>query len=148
VRTAAVLLPLLLSSCVSFNWSRERRFEPIPNGALESLEVGKSTLSDCLDRLGAPLYVWEYKIDGAALAWGFEDEDARRFSVSFALDRFLRPSFSYGAVDARLRGAVLLFDEHLVLRDLERGYLRSIQLQTVRSGVPEPTAPEEAPRSP
>jgi hypothetical protein len=143
VRATAILAPLriaglcLLSSCVSFVWTRERLFDKTPKQALEELEIGKSTMSDCLARLGAPLYVWEYKGDGAALAWGFSNEDSKRIAVTIPLQTRWSPSFSYANGDAKLRGPVLFFDKTLVLEEMKTGCLRDLRLQTrVRPAPP------------
>jgi hypothetical protein len=138
-----VLATLLLSGCVSFAWTRESRFEPIPKGALEGLEAGRTTFTECLQRLGAPLYVWEYKVDGAAIAWGSSDEDAKRFAVSIPTGIRYRPSLSYGEIDAKLRGAVLFFDRDLVLERVEKGCLRDLEIQIART---RPSAPPPSPQ--
>jgi hypothetical protein len=123
----------LLSGCVSFVWTRERQFQKTPKQALEGLEVGKSTLSECLARLGAPLYVWEYKGDGAALAWGSLDDASKRVAVTVPLQARWSPSFSYADGDARLRGPVLFFDKTLVLEGFETGSLRDLRGQAMRT---------------
>ncbi len=127
MRALAILAPLFLSGCITFVWSRERRFEPLAMGALEGLEVGRTTLSECLLRLGAPLYVWEYKGDGAALAWGWSDEDEKRVAVSIPLQERFSASFSYDSEIAKLRGAVLLFDRDLKLEQVREGWLRDLE---------------------
>ncbi len=138
-----MLATLLLSGCVSFVWTRERRFEPIPKGALEDLEAGRTTFTQCLERLGAPLYVWEYKVDGAAIAWGSSDEDAKTIAVSIPIGIRYRPSLTYGDIDAELRGAVLFFDRDLVLERVQKGCLRDLARQIARS---RPYAPPPNPQ--
>ena len=141
----------LLPGCLTFVWSRALSFEPLPEHALDGLEPGRSKLSDCLARLGAPLYVWEYRREGAALAWGHGDARARRISLAIPVDR-VRPTFSYGDVDAKLSGAVLLFDEDLVLVEVKEGCLRDIakaigpaRPATVGGGSSEPSALDPLP---
>ena len=138
----AVALSLGLSGCLSFVWSRDRLHQPLPEGSLENLEIGRTTLSACLDRLGAPLYVWEYKGDGAALAWGYRDENSRRIAFSVPISRF-RASVSYDDIAARLKGAVLLFDGGLVLEQVKEGYLRDISGELERDR-PAPVDVDEA----
>jgi hypothetical protein len=139
VRSTAILAALrvaglcFLSGCVSFVWTRDRSFQKPPEGALDGLEIGKSTMSDCLERLGAPLYVWEYKGDGAALAWGSADEDSKRVAITIPLQTRWQPSFSYADADARLRGPVLFFDKTFVLEGFQTGCLRDVRLQTMRT---------------
>lgn len=119
----ALLCALGLSGCVGFVWSRDRTFSPPAKGALDGLEAGRTTLTECLSRLGAPLYVWEYKGNGAALAWGFRDEDSKRLSVTVPLER-VHPTFSYTDISDRLYGPVLFFDDKLVLEKVKEGHLR------------------------
>lgn len=139
----SILSMLFLSSCVTFVWTRERRFEPLRKDALEGFEDGRTTFAECLQRLGAPLYVWEYKVDGAAIAWGAADEDAKRVAVTIPLTARYNPTFSYGDIDAKLRGAVLFFDRDLVLERVERGCLRDLERQIVRT---RPAAPPPEPQ--
>lgn len=127
VRGFPLLLPLLLASCVSFTWSRDRRHEPPPEGAIETLVPGQSTLAECLEALGAPLYLWEYKGDGAALAWGWTDENRKGVAVSIPLYEQTSASFSYDSGREKLRGAVLLFDRDLVLEQVREGWLRDLE---------------------
>ena len=132
VRLLGVLLVAVLAGCVSFNWSRDRMFRPLAPGALDGLEPGRTELATCLERLGAPLYVWEYKRDGAALAWGAADEDSKRIGITVPVQR-ARPSFSYGDVDAELRGAVLLFGDDFVLEEVREGCLRDLRDKLARA---------------
>jgi hypothetical protein len=119
-------IPLLLAGCVSFSWSRRRAHELPPTGAVAALTPGRTTLTEALDSLGAPLYVWEYKGDGAALAWGWSDDDNRGVAMSLPLQRQLSASFSYDSGSERLRGIVLLFDSKLVLDQVREGWLRDL----------------------
>jgi len=137
----------LLPSCVSFVWSRQMDDRPMRDGALVGLEPGATRLEACLDRLGAPLYVWEYKGNGAALAWGHADHDTKRISISLPLER-ARPSFSYGDIDANVRGAVLLFDGDFVLEQVKEGYLRTIAGELRKKARPAPAESSEADASP
>lgn len=128
--SGAVLLATL-ASCVSFTWSHEHTYRPMPKDALLDLQAGTTTLTMCLERLGAPLYVWEYKGDGAAIAWGYGDDDSKRIAWTIPLER-ARPTVSFGTIDSKLQGAVLLFDKDLVLEEVKRGYLRNLAKELVR----------------
>lgn len=130
-----------LSGCLSFVWSHEHTFRPMAKDALLDLQTGTTTLTTCLDRLGAPLYVWEYKGDGAAVAWGFGDDDSKRIAITIPLQR-ARPTLSFATIDAKLQGAVLLFDRDLVLEQVKKGYLRDLakELQRPRPAPVEPEA--------
>ena len=65
-RLPAAFALLGCASCFSLTWERERGFSAPPLTAVTRLAVGKSTLADCLTRLGAPLFVEEYD-EGMAL---------------------------------------------------------------------------------
>jgi hypothetical protein len=124
---AAIAAAPLLSGCLSFSWVRDRRHEPPPTGAVQLLEPGRSTLAQALAALGDPLFVWEYKGDGAAHAWGWSDEAAMGFSVSVPLQEQFSPSFSYESGSSDLRGVVLLFGDDLVLEQMREGRLRDLE---------------------
>jgi len=145
-RALALLSLALLPACLSFNWRRQRHFVPAAQDALDGLEIGRTTLADCLLRLGAPLYVWEYKGNGAVLAWGAGDEDMKGMSLSVPVETWFRPSFSYQDIAADLRGPVLFFDDRLVLVGLEEGYLRDYRerFKRARPAAPPPEASESA----
>jgi hypothetical protein len=132
----------LLGSCVSFVWSHQYTNRSMPKDALADLETGTTTLTTCLDHLGAPLYVWEYKGDGAAIAWGFGDDDSKRISWTIPLQR-ARPTLGLTTIDSKLRGAVLLFDKDLVLEEVKQGYLRDLAKELLRK---RPAYIEETPQ--
>ena len=131
-RGILALLPLLLSSCVSFTWYRTHRDEPSPKNAISALVPGKSTLAECLEALGAPLYLWEYKGDGAALAWGWNDLHWKGITLSIPVyeQTSMSASYDYGA--ERMKGAVLLFDHDLVLESVRKGWLRDLEREMGR----------------
>jgi len=131
-RGLLLLLPLLLASCVSFTWFRDHRQEPLPKGAIETLVPGKSTLAECMQTLGAPLYLWEYRGDGAALAWGWDDTHSKGVAVSIPVYDQTSVSASYDYGNERLKGAVLLFDRDLVLESVREGWLRDLERELGR----------------
>ena len=139
-RAALVAGLSLLASCVSFTWSRHRLYQPLPKNAIVDLDPGSTKLDACIERLGAPLYVWEYKGDGAALAWGRGDAQSKRISVSVPV-KGTSPSVTYGDIDATVKGVVLLFDKDLVLEQVKKGYLRAIAREIAKTRP----APVEAP---
>lgn len=137
-----VLAPLLaigVSSCVSFRWDRASVNSPISKATIARLEPGKSSLSECLDVLGAPVIVWE-RPRGAALAWGWSYAVTRGITLSVPLDRGGSLSASYDDVANKLRGVVLFFDEGWTLRDVRRGYLEELR----RTGRARPPAPSDS----
>lgn len=118
------------AGCVSFTFRRETREAPIHDAELEALETGRTALGDVLDRFGAPLFVWEYKGDGTALAYGALRDDERGIRVSAPVAREFSASFDYSESDARLRGVVFLFDENGTLEQWRRGLLADIRAET------------------
>jgi hypothetical protein len=119
---AAVLLLLLpLATCVSASYVRRCIDEPVPAAALQGLRPGASTLHECLERLGAPTQVFEYRGDGMALLWSWLDSREWGGSVSAPVaDRVsANLDLEYGD-DARV-GCMLWFDSGLVLERWQQG---------------------------
>jgi hypothetical protein len=130
---ARALVPaaaLLLAGCVTFSFDRDLRFTPLAEDSLAGLQPGQARLDQCLERLGAPLYVWEYKGDGMALAYGWNKEKSWNVTVSVPVTQYYSASASYSDDTANLRGAVLLFDRDLKLEMVRRGFLRSLRAET------------------
>ncbi len=144
VRSGLVItLILLLAGCVRFEWRRELRFEPPDLAVIETLEAGKTDLTQTLQKLGAPLWVWEYPSStgqGAALAYGWYKNQDRELRVSAPVSRAVSPSFSYGRVNEKMRGIVLFFDETWMLTSWREGYLQDL---TAGLGKRRPTYIEE-----
>jgi hypothetical protein len=130
----------LCSACLHVRWERESRYAPVPEAGLETLEAGRG-LDECLDALGAPLWVWEHVErgrPGAALAWGWFDEETVGVSLSVPVSDYASLSLDYDDVDRRMRGVVLFFDEDLRLAMWRTGFLHDITGEVRR-----PSAPEE-----
>ena len=121
-----LLLALAHTSCVNVFYRHETRFEPPQRGALAELAVDHSDLSDCLTRLGAPLWVWEDRGSGAALAYGWLESGDWNVSLSLPLSNDASASLTYRQIDARMRGVVLFFDADWTLRAIRKGYLRDL----------------------
>jgi hypothetical protein len=103
---AAGLLTWICTACVSFRFERTSVNVPPRAGAVEGLKPGESSLEQCLQQLGAPLYVWEYQGSGAALAWGWELTHARGVTLSVPLEESSITAGSYDDLrqdSARLR---------------------------------------------
>lgn len=118
------------ASCVSFSFRRATRETPIQDAELELLAPGRTEIGEVLDRFGAPLFVWEYKGDGAALAYGALRDHERGIRVSVPVANEFSASFDYSESDARLRGIVFLFDESGTLEQWRRGLLADIRAET------------------
>lgn len=133
-------LLMLLPGCLRLRWAAQSRNEPITEANLEQLRPASSSLGDCLDRLGAPDLVFEYQGDGVALGYGWRDAVDWGFTASYTPPNTSggSVSFSFDSSDADLPGVILLFDEQLELRSIERGFLRDLTLQ-----VRPPSSPAE-----
>lgn len=121
-RLGAVAL-LLLASCVRLDYVRTTVDEPVADEKFEALERGAS-LESCLDRLGAPAYVWSDP-RGVWLAYIWIREHGPRISVSVPSFAFAfpgpSPSISYSSIRRRGEGITLCFDSDLHLRFARRG---------------------------
>jgi hypothetical protein len=122
----AAALALAGGACVSATYQREIEHEPIARARVAPLVPGASDLGDCLAALGAPLYVWEYRGDEIALAWGWRRARNWGAGVSVPLGERTSASLSYDDVGAATEGWVLFFDASGTLREKRKGKLRDI----------------------
>ena len=122
----ALAAALLSSSCLSAFYRRETRFEPVPEETLAALNPGTSDLGECLERLGAPLWVWEYEGSGVALAYGWLANRGWNLHASYSFERNVSASFTWQRIDARMKGVVLFFDEDWKLVAWRSGLLRDL----------------------
>jgi hypothetical protein len=149
----ALASALLVAGCVTYTYTRDMRFAPIDDAALDCLRPGEADITECLEKLGAPLYVWEYSQEGVALAYGFDKDRAWSLTVSVPVARGFSASGSYTDQVRKLRGAVLLFDPAWRLQIVRRGMLAdlSAELRHKRPAIVESTddegfgAPSDAP---
>lgn len=114
------------SGCLSVEWSRSSRQSPPPEGALESLQVGATTLKDALDLLGAPLDAYEHRETGIALAYGWHQADSKGLRVSVPVYERASASFDYSRSKQGLKGLLLLFGEDLRLTAIREGWLEDL----------------------
>ena len=132
----------LTSSCLRVQWERVSRFSPVEDTTVAELQVGTSTLHDCLERLGAPLWVREASAEGgngAVCAWGWFEADDVGVRISYAFQRFVSASFDYRRINEGMEGLVGVFDPDWRLVTLERGLLRDLS-RTVGPRRPQPVA--------
>ncbi|HVS19432.1 MAG TPA: hypothetical protein VMT18_12580, partial [Planctomycetota bacterium] len=122
----ALFLALLVSGCLSVNWTRSTNAERLDPRWTE-LQPGSSTLEDALELLGAPLYVYEYAVRGAVLVWGRGRADDKGFNVSVQLtDQGGSADFDYSRRSAALRGVLLAFDPDWRLVLVREGLLSDL----------------------
>jgi hypothetical protein len=148
----AVLATMALSGCIGLEWSRESRNSPPPAGALETLEIGRTTLKDALDLLGAPLDAYEYRQTGVALAYGWYRHDAKGVRVTLPVYERASASVDYTKRRRGLKGLLLLFGEDLLLVSVREGYLEDLttgferQAPAVLEDEPAPPPAQDPPR--
>ncbi len=138
------LAPLLAlgCGCITGGYNRQQLFSPVAHERVHSLEPGKTTLAEALAELGAPLFVWEWKGDGAALAWGWSDAARWGLAVSVPVgDSNSATAFTWDSLASQLPGAVLLFGPDDVLQEAREGKLAEIRAETIQ---PRPAPPPEA----
>ncbi len=128
------------TGCINVSWIRNSRFTPPADEGVAELQPDESELAHCLATLGAPLWVWEYRGEGLALAYGWLETNGMRVNVSVPVSEFASASFDYSDVESEMQGLVLLLDENLVLRELRRGLLRDL---TRGAGRVRPAAPTD-----
>ena len=118
---------LLLAGCVSGEYSRVIVNEPVDEETVTGLEPG-TDLQVCLDRLGAPIRVWESEAGQFAMAYGWIRERGWgvRASYSFAPYPGASASFTYDDQLKRMQGAVLWFDHDMTLIKARVGLLADL----------------------
>ncbi len=119
-----LLLVLSLAGCVRLEWSRQNIDEPVSAAAVRALRAG-ADLAVALERLGAPLRVWE-TADGIALAYGHVHSRDLGLAVSVTIAEFVPLSFDWDDSRLRWKGAVLWFDRSLKLIRAKTGWLSEI----------------------
>jgi hypothetical protein len=139
----AALLVLVCGGCITGGYYRQQLLSPLTQAQIGALEPGKTTLAEALALLGAPLYVWEWKGEGAALAWGWSSSARWGFAVSVPMGDTSATAFSYDDLSADLPGAVLFFGEDDVLLEAREGRLAAIRAETIQRRPAPPL--EEAP---
>jgi len=107
---------------------------PVAEENLASLQTGAS-LEECLAELGAPLFTWEYRETGVALAWGSSSTGDHGFSLSIPLSDNASGSVNFNNINQNIEGVVLVFDEALELRWIRRGFLSDIAAESRRQST-------------
>lgn len=128
MRSAALIgLALVAASCVQVGWNRESALEPIEPEQVEALVPGEADLGDCLDALGAPVAVWEYQVDGLALAWAWRSLLNHNVSVSVPVTDQTSASYSYTRIGVDVPAWLLLFDGDWELVEVRRANLSELE---------------------
>jgi len=116
----------LSSACISVEWRRDSRQSPPPEGAVESFQIGATTLQDALDLLGAPLDAYEYRETGMALAYGWYHAVSKGVRITVPVYDRASASFDYSKSKQGLKGLLLLFDGDLRLVSIREGWLEDL----------------------
>lgn len=135
MRLLALLLLLLASGCVTGAYSADATDEPIERARIEALQPGHDTLATCLDALGAPNHVFEYRAaeDGKAgvvLLWFWSGTAGWGVQVSSPGD--LPGTLGFKRKLARLPGCVLWFGPDFVLERVRAGDVTDMVPDRVR----------------
>jgi hypothetical protein len=122
-----LLLPaLLLAGCVSGQYSRVIVNEPVDEETVAALEPG-TDLQVCLDRLGAPIRVWESEAGQFAMAYGWIRERGWGVRASYSFYSYAPgASITYSDDLKRMQGAVLWFDDGMSLLTSRVGLLADL----------------------
>jgi hypothetical protein len=116
-------MALACSSCVRVSWSRVEVGRSLPEGLHAAFTPSGTDLAQCLERLGAPLYVWELSAEEYGLAYGWDYHRGWGLNLSIPLTQEFSASVDYEDLDQKLRGVVLIFDRHDRLLRKRTGFL-------------------------
>ena len=138
---ATLSLAALLPACVSGNYEADSVDEPFVPEQLNALRAGHDTLATCLDALGAPNRVFEYRVapdgtSGMALLWFCRGQVGWGVEVSSPTDE-VPASVAFDSSDAHLPGCVLWFGSDLVLEMWRAGTVGDLLPRRVRPSVPD-----------
>jgi len=130
------LLGLLATGCVTGRYGQVTINEPVDGAQLQALKPGEDTLASCLDALGAPVRVFEYRVapdrtSGMALLWSWNQDRGWGVRASMSL-RGASVSFDYGSQNLDLPGCVLWFGPDLVLERWREGRVGDLLPERVR----------------
>jgi hypothetical protein len=140
---AAAFASWLAASCVTGSYDRVTVDEPIRDEQLAALRPGTDDLARCLEALGAPQRVLEYRVDaelrsGMALVWTWRESAGWGIEVTAEVSGVSEEasgSFKFNQSDIDLPGCVLWFGPDLVLERWRSGTLGEL-LPTRRRPAP------------
>jgi hypothetical protein len=113
---------LLAGGCIQATWSREGSEEPITGVMTAPLSPG-ATLSGCLDRLGAPVFVYETPRGGYALIYAWRDDVGWGLRLTIPIARLVSANFRYTQLDRESPSVALFFGPDDRLVQWQRGRL-------------------------
>lgn len=127
LRAAVFAVVLATGGCVTGNYGHTSFDEPIADERVAALVPGQASLTDCLQTLGAPSRVFEYRVgptgeSGMALLWFWRDQAGWGLDASSG-DDAIPGSVSFDAVATDLPGFVLWFGPDLRLERARKGTL-------------------------
>lgn len=122
-------LSLGCPSCVGY--VRFQVEEAVPEALVAGFANGQG-LGDCLQRLGAPNHVYEYRVDGAAMLWAWSDADDWSADLRVPLQEHFSASFELDVTDTEAQGLMLWFGPDLRLERWRRGRLGDLLPARVR----------------
>lgn len=125
--TGLLALGLLQASCLQFSYVVRTVDAPLPDEVLQPLQPGVTDLATCLQHLGAPNFVFEYRVHGMALLWRYVDSAGWGASLSYTIDRAAPgASFNFDSDDADTTGVMLWFDQDLKLIRWQKGLVSQL----------------------
>ncbi len=130
---SACVLALLASTpaCVQLRLEKSRFLRPIPRAATSSLAPGAS-LAECVQRLGAPYFVWEQPQGAVALGYAWQHSKGWGFGVSAPITQHVDAAFDFDDLNENTHGFALWFDPAWKLERIEFGRLRDLNAAPVR----------------
>jgi hypothetical protein len=129
-RVLSAGLALLLGSCLSVRYDRDRVHQPIDEAEVDALRPGRADLTDVLDRLGAPTIVWPSLNGRVVMAYAWLDQCGFGLSLSASVQRSASARVRWDSEDLEIPAIVVELDPDLRLEVVRRGLLRDL--------VPEP----------
>ncbi len=134
-RVAAILgasCAASLASCIQFSYHREIIENQPAAREVDAFAVGRPSLSEVLNVLGAPIDVFEGADGAPAVTYGGLRSGAWLWNFSLPLSDYTSASFSYTDTSARTRGFILIFDTNERLAIVREGLLGDLREEFMR----------------
>jgi hypothetical protein len=129
----AGLIALVASApaCLQLRLEKTRFLRPVPRATTSALSPGAS-LAECVERLGAPFFVWEQPQGAVALGYAWQYSKSWGLGVSGTVTRNVNASFDFDDSSADTHGFALWFDSEWKLVRIEHGRLRDLSATPAR----------------